>query len=168
MDPSAVGERGDEVDVRKRGRKDAAANGKDFSGDTNGFGEIAGDMGESGEEEIAEVVTAQTATGVETILEELGEEGFVLGESDHAVADIAGREHAVFPTQAARAAAVIGNGNDGGEIDDGTFGGRLLVAAANDMFLESTKKRGKAGAATESDDPDALDRIFVGARTFHE
>lgn len=168
MDAGAVGKRGDEVNVGKGGREDAAANGENFAGDTNGFGEIAGDMGESREEEVAEIVAGKATTGVETILEELSEQGFILGECDHAVSNVAGREHAVFAAKAAGTAAVIGDGDDGGEIEDGALSGRLVIAATNDVLLEAAEEGGEAGAASESDHPDALDWILVGARTFHE
>ena len=56
MDDFAVFEGGDEVDVGKRGGEDAAADGQDFAADADGFGEVSGDVGEGGEEEVAEVV----------------------------------------------------------------------------------------------------------------
>jgi hypothetical protein len=168
VNASAIRKRGNEVNVRKRGRKDAAANGEDFGGNTNSFGEITGDVGESGEEEIAEIVAAEATAEVETVLEKLGEQGFVFGEGDQAVADVAGREHAIFAAEATGAATVIGNGDNGGQIDDRALGGGLLIAAANDVLLEAAEKRGKSGAAAESDDTQTWNRSFFGTRSFHQ
>jgi len=96
-------------------------------------------MGESGEEKIAEVVADESASGVEAVLKKTAEKGFIFRKSDHTVANVAGRKDAVFAAQAAGAAAVIGDGNDGGEIGDGALGSRVLVCAADDVFLESAK-----------------------------
>ena len=116
---ASVGQRGDKMNVGKRGRKDSAADGQDFAAFPNRFGEIAGDVGERGKKEIAEVVADQAASGVETILEQAAEQGFVLGKRDHAIANIARGKNAIFAAQAAGAAAVIGDGDDGGEIRNG-------------------------------------------------
>ena len=137
---AAVFEFGDEVDVRKRGREDAAANGEDFAADADGFGEIAGDVRERGEEKIAEIVADESAAGVEAVLKEAAEEGFIFRKRHHAIANVAGRKDAILAAQAAGAAAVIGDGDDGGEIGDGTFGAGALVDAADDEFLEAAKK----------------------------
>src|SRR5712692_2030800 len=93
---AAVFERGDEMNVRKRRWKNAAADGEHFAADADGFGEIAGDMRERGEEKIAEIVAGEAATCVEAVLEQAAEKGFVLRKSHHAIANIAGREDAVF------------------------------------------------------------------------
>ena len=147
----AIGKSGDEMNVGGGGRKDAAANGEDLSGNANRFSEIAGDVGERGEEEVAEVVAAETASGLESILKEAAEESFVLGERDQAIANVAGRKNAIFAAQAARAAAVVGDGDNRGEIGDRACEGRLFVAAPDDVILQATKKSGKSGAAAESD-----------------
>src|SRR5271167_2262174 len=100
------------MDVRKRGRKDAAADGEDFAADTNGFGEIAGDVRKCGEEEIAKIVANESPAGVETVLKKAAEKGFVFRQRDHAVANVAGRKNAVFSAETAGASAVIGDGDD--------------------------------------------------------
>ena len=46
----------------------------------------------------------------------------------------------------------IGDGDDRGEVDDGTRGRGIRVVARNDEALESAEKGGEAGAAAESDD----------------
>ena len=168
MNDAAVFEGGNEVNVRKRRWKDAAAYGQHFAADADGFGEIAGDVGERGEEKIAEIVADEAAAGVEAVLKQAAEEGFIFRKSHHAVADVAGREDAVLPAQAAGAAAVIGDGDDGGEIGDGVFGAGVLVDAANDEFLEAAKERGKAGAASKGDDAEAAGESFrFGGELFH-
>src|SRR5260370_238475 len=125
--------------VRERGRKDASANGQHFAADADGFGEIAGDVGERGQKKIAEIVADETAAGMKTILEQATEKRFVFREGHHAVADVAGRKDAVFAAQAAGAAAVIGDSDDGGEIGDGSFGAGVFVGAADNEFLEAAK-----------------------------
>ncbi len=139
VDAAAAFERGDQRDVGDGRRENAAANGEDFAADADGFGEIAGDVGECGEEEIAEIVADETAAGVEAILKEAAEKSFVLRKGDHAVADVAGRQDTIFAAQAAGAAAVIGDGDDGGEVGDGMVRGGGFVAAARDELFQAAK-----------------------------
>jgi hypothetical protein len=166
VNDAATFERGDEMDVGNRGRKDAPANGEDLAADAHGFGEISGNMSERGEKKIAEIMAAQAAASLKAILKEASEEGFVLGQGDHAIANIAGRKDAVFAAQPAGAAAVIGYGDDGGEIGDGALFGGMLVTAADDVLLEPAKEGGKAGAAAESDDAEAAGRRLRFLGTF--
>src|SRR5258707_1417941 len=70
---AAVLQGSDQGHVGNRGRKDATADGQDFAADANGFGEIAGNVCEGGEKEVAKIVADEAATGVETILEEATE-----------------------------------------------------------------------------------------------
>src|SRR5712692_7949981 len=163
---AAVFERGDEMNVRKSRWKNAAADGEHFAADADGFGEIAGDMRERGEEKIAEIVAGEAATRVETILEEAAEKGFVFRKSHHAVADIAGREDAVFAAQAAGASAVIGDCDDGCEIGDGAFDAGMFAGVADDEFLEAAEERGKAGAASKSNDAEAAGKSLRFGRAF--
>jgi len=96
-------------------------------------------MGESGEEKIAEVMTDESAPGVKTVLKKAAEKSFIFRKGDHTVADVAGRKDAILAAQAAGAAAVIGDGDDRGEIGNGALGSRVLIGAADDVFLESAK-----------------------------
>ncbi len=96
---------------------DAAAGGEDLRGHLHGLGEVSGDVGERGDEEVAEAVAFEVAL-VEAVLEELGEEVLVLGEGDHAVADVAGGKHFEVFAETAGGAAVVGDGDDGGEVAD--------------------------------------------------
>jgi len=137
VNDAAILEFGDEVHVRKRGWENAPADGQDFAADADGFGEIAGDVRERGEEKIAEVVADQAAPGVEAILKKTAEESLIFRKSDHAIADVAGRKDAIFTAEASGTSAVIGDGDDGGEIGDGALGGGVLVAAADDVFLKT-------------------------------
>src|SRR5216684_1916935 len=165
---AAVFERGDEMNVRKGGRKDAAADGEHFAADADRFREIAGNVRERGEKKIAEVVTGEAATRVEAILEQAAEKSFILRKSHHAVADIAGREDAVLAAQATGTAAVIGDRDDGGEIGDGAFRSGLLAGTQDHEFLEAAEERGKAGAASKSNDAEAAGkRLRFGRAFFH-
>ena len=141
--------------IGKSRRKDAAANGKHLRGYTDGFGKIAGNVGERSKKEITEIVAAEAATGVETILKETAQQGFIVGQSDHAVANIAGRKDAIFAAKAAGAAAIIGNCDNSGEIGDGPLESGVPIAAANDVFLQAAQQRGKTGAATQRNDAQA-------------
>src|SRR5204862_1490285 len=168
MDGAAVFECGNEVHVRKRRGKNAATNREHFAADTDSFGEIAGDVSERGEEEIAEVVADEPATRVKTILEKAGEQGFVFRKRHHAIANVSGRKDAVLATQAARAPAVIGDRDDGSEIGDGAFSAGEFVGAANDQFLEAAEERREAGAASKSDDAEAARKsLWLGGAFFH-
>ena len=155
---AAIFEECDEVNVGKGGRKNAAADGQDFAADADGFGKIASDMSERGEEKITEIMTDEAAAGVETILEEATEKRFVFGKSDHAIANVAGREDAIFTSQAAGAAAVIGDGNDGGKVGDGTVEGGTIVATADDVLLKAAQQGGQASATAKSDNAKAASR----------
>ena len=115
-DGAVVHERG-EGDVGVGGGVDAAAGGEDLRGHLHGLGKVSGDVGEGGEEEIAEAVPFEV-TVVEAVLEEPGEQELVLGERDHAVADVSGREHVEFFAETTGRATVIGDGDDGGKVAD--------------------------------------------------
>ena len=113
----AVVHAGGQGDVGGGGGVDAAAGGENLRGQLHGLGEVAGDVGERGDEEVAEVVAFEVALR-EAVLEETGEEMLVFGERDHAVADVAGGEHVEVFAEAAGGAAVVGDGDDGGEVGD--------------------------------------------------
>ena len=166
---AAVFEFGDKVNVRKCRRKDAAANREHFAADADGFGKIAGDMSERGEEKIAKIVADQTAAGVEAVLEEAAEKRFIFRKGDHAVANVARRENAILAAQAAGAAAVIGDGDDGSKIGDGVFGAGVFAGARNDKFLEAAEQSGEASASAEGYDAEASgERVWFGGGFFHE
>ena len=120
FDELAVVELGFEGYVLRGGGENASADCKDARGNSHGFREIAGDVSERGEEEVAETVAGEAAAATgKAILKEFAEQVLVFRESHHAVADVARRQHGIFAAQAAGAAAVVGDGDDGDEIGDG-------------------------------------------------
>jgi len=137
---------------------DAAAGGEDLGADLDGLGEVTGDAGEGGEEEVAEAVAFEIAAG-EAVLEEAGEESFVLREGDEAVANVTGGTHAEIFAETAGGAAVVGDRDDGGELADesgevleGGVGERGSAGGRGDKSFEPAKERGEAGSATNGDD----------------
>jgi hypothetical protein len=96
----------------------------------------------------------------------------VLGESDHAVADVTGGEHVEVFAKAAGGAAVVGDSDDGGEVaDEGGSCGSWLRSAVDwrtadadaaaaiggdDITFEAAEEGGKAGATTDGNDADGL------------
>ena len=148
----AGGERG----VGGGGGVDAAAGGEDLRAGLDGLGEVAGDAGEGGEEEVAEAVAVEVALG-EAVLEKAGEEVFVFGERDEAVAQVAGGKHVEVFAEAAGGAAVVGDGDDGGELADearevfAVAGNGCVAEGACDEALEAAQQGGEAGAAADGD-----------------
>src|ERR1039458_3559375 len=109
-------------------------------------GEIAQDLGEGHEEEVAEAVALESAAGWEAVLEEAGQQGRVFAEGDHAVADVARGEHVGLPAQASGAAAVVGHGDDGGDVH-----GRRRGAGGPGVVLQPLQDTGQSGAAADGD-----------------
>jgi hypothetical protein len=115
---------------------------------------------------------------LEAVLEELGEEVLVFAEGDHAVADVAGREHFEVFAETAGGASVVGDGDDGGEIADeagvgwcgvltfglgrGSVGGATGCGGRGDVAFESTEKRREAGASADGDDAEGGLRGLAG------
>ena len=116
--PSSVGF---ERNVLRGGRKNPAADGQHLAADAYGLGKISGDMGERGEKQISEAVARERlpAAHREAVLKQPPEQVLVLRKRHHAVANVAGRENAVFAAQAAGAAAIVGDSDDCRKIGDG-------------------------------------------------
>lgn len=95
-------------------------------------------------------MAAQAGAARETVLKEAAEQRFVGRQCDQTVADVAGREDVVVAAQAAGAASVVRDGDDGGQIGEGQADKR--AATATDIALETAEQRGETGATTESDD----------------
>ena len=136
---------------------DAAASGKNLGAGLDGLGEVAGNAGESGEEEIAEAVAFQVALG-EAVLEEAGEQVLILGESDEAVAQVARGKNVEVFAEPAGGAAVVGDGDDRGELADkagkifaGGVGGRGCGRRSSDKALEPAQQGREAGAPADGD-----------------
>lgn len=163
----AIREGGDQVDVGKCRRKDTAADCKNFAGNANRFGKISRHVSEGREKEIAEIVTAKAAAGVKAILKQTAQQGFILGKSDHAVANVTWGKHAILTAKTAGTATVVGDRDDGDKIADGPLGVRMLIAAADDIFLQTAEKRGKTRAAAKSNDAQAPRDTFLRARILH-
>ena len=156
-----IGELGVEAHVLQGRGQDAAADVQDVGGFDHGLLETAGDLGESGDEEIAERVAVELRSdAVEAVLEEPGDQGLVVGERDQTVADIAWSGNIVGGADLAGTAAVVGNGHDRGDVEV--------------VPLEAAKQRGEPGAAANGDDVDVrrreaepmlgddLDELLVG------
>src|ERR1700676_62544 len=126
--------------IRQRRWKNSSANSEDFAAFADGFGEVSGDVGERGEEKITKIVADQSATGMKTVLKKAAEQRFVFGKRDHAVANIARWQDAIFTPQATGTATVVRHGNDGGKIGNGAFGVGVFVVAADDVLFQSAKK----------------------------
>src|SRR6266849_4615937 len=166
---AAVFERGYEVDIRNCRGKDTAADGEDFAANADGFDEISGDVSERREKQIPEIMTAQAAPGVKAVLKQPPQQGLIFRKSHHAIANIAGRQNAIFTAQSAGAAAIIGDRDDGGQVDDRTLGVGAFVTAAHNMFFEATEQRGKTRAPAESDDAEtARERFWLRGAFFHQ
>ena len=121
----------------------------------DGLGEVAGHLGESGDEEVAEVVAFKVAL-VEAVAEKAGDEALVFGEGDHAVAEVAGGQHVEVAAQASAGAAIVGDGDDGGQVGDEGLGGRLSEQTGVwHTQLEATQEGGEAGSSTNGDDAQA-------------
>jgi len=114
-------------------------------------------------------VSSESAAGAEAILEQAAEQRLVFGERHHAVANIARGKNAIFTAQAAGTAAVVGHGDDRGEIHDGPLRGGIRIMAWDDVQLKSAKNRGEAGAAAESNHANSARRGRRSASfLFHE
>jgi hypothetical protein len=150
----AVFHAGDEGGVGGGDGIDAASGGEDFGSELNGLGKVAGDFGEGGDEEVAEVVAFERFALAEAVVEEAGEQVFFSTEGDHAVAEVAGGEHVEVLAETAGGAAIVSDGDQGGEVGDG---GRCGVRTCESyMFAETVKKRREAGASTEGNDAEAF------------
>jgi hypothetical protein len=166
-DGAVVHERG-EGDVLVGGGEDFATGGEDLRRHLHGLGEVAGDVGERGHEQVAEAVTLEIAL-VEAVLEEPGEQVLVFGERDHAVANVAGGKHFEVFAKAAGGASVVGDGDDGGEVGDGA-GGVLAARTGErgragrgcDVALEAAQQRREPGASADGDDPQAANGEGTG------
>jgi hypothetical protein len=95
-------------------------------------------------------MSLQIARG-ESVLKELAEEVFILRERDHAVADVARGEDVEVFAEAAGGATVVGDGDDRGEIADGSgdgLGPATIFEAKGGVRPEDL--RGRRGEALEA------------------
>ena len=129
-------------------RIDAATRGKNLRGQLDGLGEVAGDLGQRGHKEVAEVVAFERVAAAEAVGEELGQQVLFFAERHHAVAQVAGRQHVEVLAQAAGGAAVVGHRDHGGQVGDQARLGGWLAGRGN-VPAQSAQQRGKAGAAAD-------------------
>src|SRR5438270_751407 len=84
----------------------------------DGESEIARDLTECGDKEIAEVVALRALAGTETVRKKAGQQIAFFAQGYHAVAQVAGWEHVEVLAQPAGRASVIGHGDHCGQIAD--------------------------------------------------
>ena len=118
----AVFERGFERHVGGGAGIDASGDLEHFRGGPHGVRKIAHDLRQRHQEQVAEAVALEPAAGLETVLEQAREQRGILAQRHHAVADVAGRQHVELAAQASGAAAVVGDGDDGGDVHRGRRG----------------------------------------------
>ena len=93
----------------------------------------------------------------EAMVEEPGQQGFFFAEGHHAVAQVAGGQHVEVLAQAAGGAAVVGDGDHGGQVGDGSRADGGL-AGSSDVAPQTAQQRGKARAASDGDHAQGLRR----------
>ena len=84
---------GNQTHVLQSRRIDAAPDGEDFGGETDGFEKIACDPCQSRQEQVAKTVTLQPARPGESILKQMGHERFIGAKSHETIADVAWRKN---------------------------------------------------------------------------
>src|SRR5580704_10376722 len=85
--------------VLSSGRENSSANREDLRRNLHGPGKIARDVRKRRQKKIAETVASQRAPHRKPVLKKLAEKMLVLRKRHHAIADIAGRQHAIFAAQ---------------------------------------------------------------------
>ena len=78
--------------------------------------DVAGDAGQRGQKQVAKAVSFQSLAGREPVTKEAGNQVFIFGEGDHAIAQIARREHVKATAQSAAGTAVIRDRDHRGQI----------------------------------------------------
>ena len=141
-DDGAVFHAGDDGDIGRCCGKDVSAGREDFGGEADRLGEVAGHLGKGSDEQVAEVVAFEVASVAKAVAEKAGDQALVFGEGNHAIAQVAGGEHVEVAAEAAAGAAVVGDGDDRGEVGD--EGGRRWVGAqargVRDAELEAAQE----------------------------
>src|SRR5688572_23823295 len=127
----------DEPRVLRRDGHDRAAGRQHHAGDADSLVEVAGDLLERRQEDVAEVVPLEAAF-LETVVEELADDGVRFRDGDEALAHVAGRQHAELVAQDARRAAVVGHRDDGRKL--------------HRIFLQAGQQGELSRAAADRDD----------------
>ena len=79
---------------------------------------IAGDLGQRGHKQVAEVVPLQRVAAAKAMGEELRQQVLFLAQRHHAVAQVARRQHVEVLAQPAGRAAVVGHRDHRGQVGD--------------------------------------------------
>ncbi len=148
----SVGHVGDQGGVGGGDGVDASPRGKDLGGKLNRVPKVAGDFSESSDEEVAEVVAFQSVAGAKAVGEQLDQQILFFAEGDHAVAEVAGRQHVEVFAQASRGSTVIRDGYDGGEVADLTWL-RAGQAGQRNVTAQAAQQRGQPCSAAHGDNP---------------
>jgi hypothetical protein len=135
-------------------RIDAPARGQNLGGELDGVGEVAGDFAERSDEEVPKAMAAESGPRSEAVGKEFRKEVLFRAESDHAVANVAGREHVEVLAKPAGGSAVISYGDDGREIRD-VARVRCRPVWICYVLAETAEKSGETCPATNSDDTEA-------------
>ena len=102
--------------------------------------------------QIAEAMAFEPRPFDETMLKQAGEQGFVFGEGDDAVANVSRRKHVELLAETSAGAAVIADRDHGAEFADFRLAGCFQGADSSHVALESLEQGGQAGAAADGDD----------------
>ena len=129
-----------QVERHARGRQDLAAHRQDAVRLAHRLLEVAGDRGHGGDEQVPEGVVVEPGAGREAVLHELGHERLGVGQGGDAVADVPGRRDPELLAQAAAAAPVVGQGDDGGDV------GRVALQAAQQRREARSRRRSPRSA----------------------
>ena len=113
VDHRTVDQLGVEADIRHRRREHPAPDVEHVGRLDHRLLEAAGDLRQRRDEEVAQGVAVELRAGfAEAVLKQPGDERFVVGQRDETVPNIAGRGDVVVAANPARAAAVVGDGDD--------------------------------------------------------
>ncbi len=153
--PGTIFHQGFEFDVRSGRGIDVSASKQNFRRQADGLAEVAGDGGQRRQKQIAEAVTFEARSFHETMLKQAGEQGFVFGEGDDAVADVARRQHVELFAQASAGAAVVADRDHGAQFADLGWSASCQRAGTGDVALQTFEQGGKTGAAADGDDTQA-------------
>src|SRR5258708_3317921 len=108
--------------------------------------EVARDLSEGGYEQVSEVVAFEAVAGAKPVRKEPGKQVALLADGDHAVAQVARREHVEILAQSAGRTAVVSDGDDSRQVRN-LAATRQALRWRCHMQAQATQQRGKAGTA---------------------
>ena len=126
--------------------------------DFHSFREIAAQIRQRCQEEVAEVVSFQTYACGESVLEQPRHQRFVFRQSDHAVANVARRGNVQFLAKTSARSPIVRNGHDSGQVGD-AYRGRFLerLPGHQHHVLQAAQDRGQACASAEAHNTERFD-----------